>query len=172
MITSILILAVLQIAAQQPATPAPQVVAINMPKAIASTQEGIRAADHMRAEWSPELAALEKREAAIGTDRVTLERESRKRHGIWPFRHAMSPGEKARRMSEIERRARAIVRERDDDQAGFEVERTRVVNQIAGRMQPIIGRYTKDHGYSLVPDSGIDLTDEIVRLYDLAYPVK
>jgi Skp family chaperone for outer membrane proteins len=155
---------------------------INIQRAVTSCQEGIRESQRIRANWEAPLAALVKREAEINAEREALERESKRRHGVWPFRRAMSAKEKARRSHEIDVEARAVTRQRDDDRAGFEAERQRAIAQIGSRMIPIVESYAKEHGYSLVLDSSRrdgpvvvalnDITDAIVTLMDRSFPAK
>ena len=80
----------------------------------------------------------------------------------------------------IDSKAQAVAREREDARAAVEVERRRVIGQIADHMIPILQSYAKDHGYSLVLDSGQqdgpiivalnDITREIVSIFDRALP--
>jgi Skp family chaperone for outer membrane proteins len=156
-----------------------QVATINLQKAIANSEEGRRESARMRSEFQPKLAALEKREAEWKADREKLDRESKQVHGWWLWRHTMKPKEKARRQGELDVRNRALMRERDDDRAAFEQERQRVVATMGKRITALLETYAKEHGYSVIIDSGNengglivtlnDVTDQIVTLYDRNY---
>jgi len=67
---------------------------INIQQAVANCQEGIKQAERMKAAWQIRLGVIERREAEIKTERETLERDSKRRHGIWPFRHVMGAKER------------------------------------------------------------------------------
>jgi len=59
-----------------------------------------------------------------------------------------------------------------------------VIDRIGRKMVDVLDRYARENGYNIVLDSSaqntpilyastqIDVTQEIVRLYDSAYPVK
>ena len=59
-----------------------------------------------------------------------------------------------------------------------------VVNRSGGRLVDVLNKYAKDNGYSVVLDDSsqqtpmlfaanqIDITQDIIRLYDQSYPVK
>jgi Skp family chaperone for outer membrane proteins len=152
---------------------------IRLQTAIFSTEEGHRTEARLRAEWEPKVAALAKRDSDIAIERQNLGKESRIRHGIWPFHHRMSAKRKAVLQHAIDVKATAVKRERADDSADLEKDQTRAVNNIAGKMRPLIDRYSKEKGYTVVfeagsPESNVisganDITSEIVTLYDQTY---
>jgi outer membrane protein len=162
------------------AVAAAQTATINVQIAIVSTQQGQQAAARMKKEWGPQVVALEAKEAELKADREKLETESKQVHGWWLWRHAINSKEKARRGQELDARAKVLVKERERGREGVQVEQRRVVGQIGQRMIPIMQKYAKEHGYSVVLDSGqqegpvivalSDITSEIVKLYDQAYP--
>jgi Skp family chaperone for outer membrane proteins len=150
--------------------------------AIVNTAEGRRTAMCLQEQMAPQLAALEKKKADIEEMRRKLDQESKRKHGIWPFRRRMSRRHKAMLEAEIAQMARAAQRERDDDRAALERERLRIMDELGKRMKTVLEKYAREHGYSIIIDSGSpqihilvsknDLTDEIVRLYDLTYPAQ
>ena len=159
----------------------PQATAtIRLQTAIVSTEDGHRTEARLRAKWEPKVVALAKREADIALERQDLEKESRIRHGIWPFRHAMSAKRKAALQHAIDTKDVSVRRERDDDRADLEKDQTRAVNNIAGKMltfdRPICKRERLLRGSRsrLAPESNIisgakDITSEIVLLYERTY---
>jgi len=154
---------------------------IHLQRAIVSTAEGQRAAARMNAEWSPKLAELVRRDADLKTEREKLEAESKVRHGLWPFRHAMSAKRKTALEAPLAAKARALQRERDDDRAIFEKDQIRIFNNLGGRMRAVLERYEREKGYVVVIEAGTpgsnvsagqhDITSEIVKLYDETHPV-
>jgi len=130
--------------------------------------------------WAPEIAAVAKQEADLKAEREKLERESKRRHGWWPFRRTMSPKQQAIELRQIQDQAKALQRKRDDDRAAFENDRKRVLNDLGGKMHALLEGYAKDHGYSAIfeagnPESPVlvssnDVTAEVVNLYDQVHP--
>jgi outer membrane protein len=162
-------------------SPPERTATIRVQQAIVSTAEGRRAAARMNAEWSPKLAELAKREADLKTEWEKLEAESRVRHGLWPFRHAMSAKRKIALKAALDAKGKALTRERDDDRAIVEKDRTRIFNNLGGKMRTVVERYASEKGYSVVLEAGSqesnvivgrnDITSEIIRRYDETYPV-
>jgi outer membrane protein len=156
---------------------------INLQRAVVSTREGQRAATRMQAEWAPELAAIDKGEVALKADRDALEREMKRTHGWWLWRRTgLSRDQRTRREAALQVKAKALQRERDDDRSNVEKERLRVAGEIGRKMTEVLRKYARDHGYSVILDSGAqqgpvlvalnDVTQEIVGLYDQAYPAE
>ena len=153
---------------------------IRIQEVVARSQEGQKAASEMRSRWEAPLAELEKRDAGLKSEREALERESLRLRGVWPFRHAMRAKEKAKRSRAIDRKMEEVARERAKIRAAVAEEQRRVVSDIARRLIPLLESYAKDHGYSLVLDTGQengpvivtlnDITDEMVRLFDGSTP--
>ena len=125
-------------------SPPERAAAIRLQQAIVSTAEGRRAAARMNAEWNPKLAELVTRGADLRTELEKLESESKVRHGLWPFRHAMSAKRKTARRAALDAKAKALQRERDDDRASFENDRTRIFNNLGGKMRSVIEGYEKE----------------------------
>jgi outer membrane protein len=174
------LVAAVSIAFPQSAPDRGMTATISLQRAIVSTGQGQRASARLTAQWAPELAALEKRQVEVQAAREKLERESKRRRGWWPFRHAMSRKQKAIEVRKIQDKAKALQRERDDDRAAFENERKRIFNDLGGKMHALLEDYAKDHGYSAIIEAGNpqspvvvtrnDITREIVTLYDQIYP--
>jgi outer membrane protein len=153
---------------------------ISLQMAIVSTGQGQTASALLTAQWAPELAALETKQVEIKAEQEKLERQSKRRRGWWPFRHAMSRKQQAIEVRKIQEKAKALQRERDDDRAAFENERKRIFNDLGSKMHALLEDYARDHGYSAVIEAGNpqspvvvtrnDITEEIVTLYNQVYP--
>jgi Skp family chaperone for outer membrane proteins len=153
---------------------------IRIQEAVARSQEGQRASARMRSRWEAPLAELEKRDTEIRAEREVLTRESKRRRGVWPFRHEMGARELTKRSQAIDKEREDVSRERARIQAAVAEEQRRAVGDIASRLLPLLERYAGEHGYSLVLDTGQengpvvvalnDITDEIVRLFDRDFP--
>jgi len=73
-------------------------------------------------------------------------------------------------------------RDTEDAQADFEQDQNRILQELGQRMMVVIGKYARDNGYALILDvsspqtpvlyaaNGIDITSDIVALYDKNTP--
>jgi outer membrane protein len=93
----------------------------------------------------------------------------------------MSAKRKTALKTALDSEAKALTRERDDDRAAFENDRVRIMNNLGGKMRAVIERYATEKGYSVILEAGSresnvivgrnDITLEIIKVYDEAYPV-
>jgi Skp family chaperone for outer membrane proteins len=96
----------------------------------------------------------------------------------------LSDEEKQRLAAEGDRLTRAYQRKQQELQDDGNEDQREVVDRIGRKMLQVIEKYSKDNGFALVVDvSGqntpvvswspsIDITQDIVRLYDQSFPVK
>jgi outer membrane protein len=96
----------------------------------------------------------------------------------------LSDEEKAR----MQRRGQLLVsqsqRKQDDLNESVNVAQQEIMESIGGKLSDIVDKYGKDNNYSVILDMSaqgspvifnatqLDVTDEIVRLYDQAHPLK
>ncbi len=147
---------------------------INIQAAIAGTSEGKQAAAELQSEFAPrqtELANLQKQIEDVRTRLQTGQT-------------TLSDDEKARLAREGDQLTRTLQRKQQDDQDDSNEATQEVVQRIGRKMMDILDKYAKDGGYSVILDtssqqtpvlynaSQIDVTQEIIRLYDQNYPVK
>ena len=84
---------------------------------------------------------------------------------------------------DIDAMKKSFSREVDDAQADFDQENAKVMNELGNRVMQVLDKYAKDNGYAIVMDvsnpqtspvlfaaNGIDVTDDIVSLYDKNAP--
>jgi outer membrane protein len=147
---------------------------IDVQVAITSTAEGKQAAAELQSQFAPrqtELTNMQKQMEDIQT---------RLRTG----QTTLSDDEKARLGREGEQLQRTYQRRSQDAQDDFNEAQREIVDRIGRRMIDVLNKYSRDNGYSLILDrsgqsspvifaanSG-DVTQEIIRLFDQAYPVK
>jgi outer membrane protein len=147
---------------------------INIQAAIANTAEGRQANAELQSQFAPrqsELTDLQKQIQDI-------------RNRLQTGQTTLSDEETARLTDQGNRLTRTLQRKQQDLQADFSDASQDAVSTIGQKMLPILDKYARDHGFSLVLDtssqqtaviyaaSQIDITQEIVRLYDEAHPVK
>jgi outer membrane protein len=146
---------------------------INVRQAIASTAEGKQAGAELQSQFAPRQNELEGLNKQINDLRQRLDAGSK-----------LSPEEQTRLQREGEVRARQLQRKQDEYQEDVNAAQADVFDRIGRKMIDVLDRYARENGYVAILDSSaqntpilfastnIDLTQDIVRLYDQAYPVK
>ena len=153
-------------APQKPAT-------IQIQKAIMTTKEGEQASAELQAKFTPRHEAIEKKGAEIDNKREQLKKGAA----------TMSQEAQARLAREIENDQKALQREQEDFEGDLQAEEAKIMNTLGGRLYEVVGKYATQNGLTMVVDTsnqqspviwadpGIDITADIVKLYDLAHPV-
>jgi outer membrane protein len=147
---------------------------INVQSAIASTAEGKQAAAELQSQFAPRTTELENMRKQIE------DLQTRLRTG----QTTLSDEEKARLGREGDQLTRTFQRKQQDFQDDTNEAQQEVVNRIGRKVIGILDKYSKDNGYSVILDTSsqqtpvlfaanqIDVTQDIIRLYDQNYPVK
>jgi outer membrane protein len=160
--------------AQSAASAPAKVGVINMQAAITGTAEGKQAAAELQSQFAPRQAELQDMQKQIEDD------QSRLRTG----QATLSDEEQARLTREYNTLTRKLQRKSQEDQDDFNDAQQDLINKIGRKMVDVLDKYSKDGGYAVVLDSSsqqtpiiyeanqIDITQDIIRLYDQAYPVK
>ena len=85
-------------------------------------------------------------------------------------------------MRDIDTKTKSFNRQVEDAQAELDQEQGRVLNELGGKMLAVLDKYAKDNGYAVILDvsqqntpvlfaaNGIDVTQEVVALYDKNAP--
>jgi len=147
---------------------------INVQAAIANTAEGKLAAAELQSQFAPRQSELQNMQRQIEEDQTRL------RTG----QSTLSDEEKARLTREGELLGRNFQRKSQDAQDDYTAAQQDVVSRIGRKLMDVLEKYSKENGYTVMLDSSgqqstvlfwashIDVTQEIVRLYDQTYPVK
>jgi outer membrane protein len=147
---------------------------INVQVAITSTAEGKQAAAELQSQFAPRQSELDNLRKQIE------DLQTRLRTG----QSTLSDDEKARLAREGDQLTRTYQRKQQDSQDDFNEAQQEVVNRIGRKMIDILNKYSRDNGFAVVFDSSaqnspvvyasnqVDVTQEIIRLYDQSYPVK
>jgi outer membrane protein len=153
---------------------AEKVGVIDVQVAITSTSEGKQAAAELQSQFAPrqtELTNMQKQMEDIQT---------RMRTG----QTTLSDDEKARLAREGDQLQRSYQRKSQDAQDDFNEAQREIVDRIGRKMIDLLSKYSRDNGYSVILDrsgqsspvifaaNSIDVTQEIIRLYDQTYPAK
>ncbi len=159
-------------AATQP--PAMKVGVINIQAAIASTAEGKQAAAELQSQFAPRTAELQ------NLQKQGQDINSRLQNG----QTTLSDEEKARLQRQYDTLNRTFQRKQQEFQEDTTDAQQDVVNRIGRKMIDVLDKYSKENGYSVILDTSsqqtpviyaanqIDVTQDIIRLYDQSYPVK
>jgi outer membrane protein len=167
-----LVLALAATAGAQTSAPPTRVGVIHIQNAIIGTKDGQKAAAELEARVSPKRKELEAKQSAIALAQDRLNKG----------RNTMSADEREKLIRDIDQRTKVLNRDTEDAQAESEQEQQKVLQDLGGRLMAVIDKYARDNGYNLILDvssqqtpvlyisSGIDITQDIVALYDKAAP--
>jgi outer membrane protein len=147
---------------------------INIQAAIASTAEGKQAAAELQSQFSPRMNEMQNLQKQIEDVRNRLQ----------TGQSTLSDEEKARLTREGDQLTRTYQRKQQELQDDTNDAQQEVVNRIGRKVVDVLNKYSKENGYSVVLDDSsqqtpviyaanqIDVTQDIIRLYDQSYPVK
>jgi len=147
---------------------------LNVRQAIVATAEGKQASAQMQSQFAPQQAELENLQKQIQDLQTRLSTGAR----------TLSEEEKARLQRQGEYMTRQFQRKQDDLNEAVNVAQTDIFESIGGKMSDVMDRYGRENNYLLILDTSaqgspviysatqMDVTAEIVRLYDQAHPLK
>ena len=157
-----------------PSGPAPvKVATIFGQNAIVSTQEGQKASAALTAKFAPKRDEFTRKQAELQALRDQLRKGQA----------TLSADARNNLNRAIEAKNREVERLGQDSQATLEQEEGALMQQLGDKLIAVIRDYATRNGYALVIDvslpngpvlwasPSIDITNEIVRLYDEAHPV-
>jgi outer membrane protein len=161
--------------AQAGAAAAPAKVAVmNVRNAIVATAEGKLAQAQLQSQFAPKQNELQNMQKQIGDLQAKLTAGER----------TLSEEEKAKMQRDGEMLSRRLQRGQDDLNEELQAAQGEIVDSIGRKMLEVLDRYSRENGYTVVLDTSAqgspvvygssqsDITQEIVRLYDQAYPIK
>jgi outer membrane protein len=147
---------------------------INIRQAIVTTAEGKLASAELQSQFASRQTEIENLNKQISDLQQRLQASANK----------LSQEEEARLRQEGQRRAQRLDRMNTEYQEDVNAAQADVIDRIGRKMVDVLDRYARENGYSVVLDSSaqstpilyastqIDVTQDIIRLYDQAYPVK
>lgn len=161
-------------AASPAAPPVQKIAIINIRQAIVTTAEGKQASAELQSQFAAranELESLSKQIADI---------QRRLNDGA----NTLSDEAKAQLTSQGQRLATLLERKKTEYQEDLNNAQGEAIDKIGRRMLDVINRYARENGITLVLNSATDnspvlynsqqveITADIIRLFDTAYPVK
>jgi outer membrane protein len=147
---------------------------INLRGAIGNTAEGKQASAELQSQFAPRSAEIDNLTKQISDLQQRLQSGQGK----------LNDEETQRLTAEGQRLTQRLDRRRNDFQEDAGAAQQEVLERIGRKMVDVLDRYAREGGFSIVLDTSgqnspilyasnqIDVTQEIVKLYDQAYPVK
>lgn len=147
---------------------------IDVRSAIVTTAEGKQASAELQSKFASRQTELENLNKQINDIRQRLQAGA----------NTLSPEEQGRLQRQGELLARQLERKQNEYQEDVNAEQGEVIDRIGRKMVDVLNRYARENGFIAVFDSSaqnspliykseqIDITQDIIRLYDQAYPVK
>jgi len=159
---------------QGAAAPAGKIAVLNVRQAIVTTAEGKQASAELQSQFAPRQNELETLNKQINDIRQQLAANQT----TW------SDEQKAKAQTQGQRLAAQLDRKNNELQEDVNAAQGDVVDRIGRKMMDVLDRYARESGFTAVFDSSaqnspiiyasnsIDVTQEIIRLYDQQYPIK
>ena len=156
------------------AAPVKSVGIINLRGAIGSTAEGKQASAELQSQFAPRSTEIDALTKQINDLQQKLQAGQGK----------LSQEEETRLTAEGQRLTQRLDRRRNDFQEDATAAQQEVLERIGRKMVDVLDRYARENGFSVVLDTSgqnspilyasnqIDVTQDIIRLYDQQYPVK
>jgi outer membrane protein len=147
---------------------------INVRQAIVSTAEGKQASAELQAQFASRQNELEALNKQVNDLRQRLQNGTA----------TLSDEEKQRLTVQGQRLAAQLERKNNELQEDVNAAQGDVVDRIGRKLVDVLDRYARENGFVVVLDSSaqnspllyastnVDLTQEVIKLYDVAYPVK
>jgi outer membrane protein len=147
---------------------------INVRNAIVTTAEGKQASGELQSQFASRQTELENLNKQLNDIRQRIQTGGEK----------LSQEEQVRLQRKGELLTRQLERKQNEYQEDVNSAQGEVIDKIGRKMVDVLERYSRENGFVIILDSsaqntpilfastGIDVTQDIVRLYDQAYPVK
>jgi len=151
-----------------------KVAVINIRGAIGNTAEGKQANAELQSKFTPRQNELENLNKQIND----LRQQMAANQTTW------SEEQKAKAQTQGQRLTSQFERKNNELNEDAQAEQGEVMERIGRKMLDVLNRYSRENGYVVVLDTssqnspilyaspGVDITEDIVKLYDQAYPIK
>jgi outer membrane protein len=148
--------------------PPPKVGVISIQGAIVGTKDGQKASQELDTKFVPKKKDFDARQNEI----AQLQDQYNKGGNL------MAEDKRNQLARDIDEKKKRLERDMQDAQEELQSEQQKVLQGLGQRMMAVIEKYAKDNGYTMILDvsnpntpvlyasSGIDITQDIVSLYD------
>ena len=167
-----MVLGVASMAFAQGGSASAKVGVINIQAALIGTRDGQKAAQELDAKRAPKQKELEGKQNSINQLRDQLNKGS----------NTMAAEARTKLVREIDQRTTSLNRDLEDAQAEFEQDQQKILNDLGQKIMAVIDKYARENSYTLILDvsspqtpvlyatNQIDITQEIIKLYDAQAP--
>jgi outer membrane protein len=147
---------------------APKVGVISVQGAIVGTHDGQKASQELETKFNPKKKEFDSRQSEI----AQLQDQYNKGGSV------MNDEKRNQLARDIDEKKKRLERDMQDANEELQSEQQKVLQGLGQRMMAVIEKYAKDNGYTMILDvsnpntpvlyasSGIDITQDIVQLYD------
>lgn len=160
-------------AVQAPAPAGVNIGVLNIQAAIFGTQEGKKGAEDLRAQFSPREAELQKLQDEIRDLDNQLRTQER----------TLSDEARFQLARQIDTKRKLGTRAQQDLQEDAEQAQNDLFSRIGQKMRRVLSQYAREKNLSIILDTSqgvpviyaapaVDITEDIVRLYDQTYPLQ
>jgi outer membrane protein len=160
------------LASGQAGTAPTKVGIIHIQNAILATKDGQKAAGDLQTKFGPTKTQIDKMQSDV------LQVEDKLKKGS----QTLSEDARQQLMRDRDQKATALKRATEDAQAEVEQEEGKIMQELGQRVMQVVAKYATDNGFAIILDvssqqtpvlwaaNGIDITKEIVDLYDKNAP--
>jgi outer membrane protein len=146
---------------------------IDMQKALLSTKDGEKAVAELKAKFAPKEQEFQKRQSELQAKQEQFRKTE----------NTISDEAKANLARDIDTMTKNLTRDTDDARQDVDQEQQRVLNELGQKMMQVLQKYSSEKQLTMVFDvSGqpnnilfasntIDITRDIISMYDAAAPV-
>jgi outer membrane protein len=147
---------------------------LNMEVAITSTEEGKQAANELMAKFAPRQTEIQNIQKQIQDINTRLQTNS----------NTLSDDEKYRLSRESDSLSRNLQRKQTEARDDYQEAQQDLINNLGRKLITVLDKYSRENGFAVVFDnssqqtpviyasSAVDVTQDIIKLYDQNYPVK
>jgi outer membrane protein len=165
---AVLFLAASLAAAQTPT----KVGVIQIQTALVSTKDGQKAVQELESRMAPKQREMERKRTELQELQDKLQKGG----------NAMAQAAKDDLARTIEQKTKSYNRDMEDARAELETEQRKLLEELSGKMQVAIDKFALANGYAVILDvsnqngnvlyvaSGVDITKDIIDLYDKTNP--
>jgi len=164
-------LGIASLAHAQAAAPS-KVAIIHVQNAILQTKDGQKAQGDLNTKFTPKKSQLEKKQ----NDILALQEQMKKGSAT------MSDDAKNKIARDIDANQKSLQRDSEDFESDVQQEEGKIMQDLGQKMMDVIIKYATQNGFSMVvdvsnpqtpvlwADPSVDITNEIIKLYDQAHP--
>jgi Skp family chaperone for outer membrane proteins len=156
---------------QTPAVAGTKIGVVNFQGAIGSTAEGKKAVQELQKKYETRTRELQQQQQEIQSLQDQLQKGAA----------TLSDDEQRRLARELEDKQKRFKRGQEDYQADIQAEQQEIVQRLGLKMFRLVNEYGQQNGFALIMEgypqvpiyfAPIDVTEEMIKRYDAAYPIE